>query len=211
MYQLYYSPGACSLAVHVLLNELGVDYELKNASIPEGKNKEAAFLQINPRGQVPVLVDNSLPPGQQVIREGAAMMIHLMEKHASGFLPKNGVGRVQALEWLMYGNASLHPAYSRLFFLKKNGMKPEDPLFRAAEEAVNRMWKEIDSQLAETPYLCGEQLTMADILISVIANWSGAFDITLGSNVKRLLKEVIARPAYQKALQSEKVEYKAAA
>ncbi len=205
MYSLYYSPGACSMAIHVALIECGVSFELKNVSITEGKNRDAEFLALNPRGSVPVLVDDGL-----VIREGGAQLVYLLDKHHSPLLPRDGKARAAALEWLMFANATLHPAYSRLFFLKKQNASPE--LMGAAVDAVNGLWKEVDARLAAAPYICGKECTMADILITVIANWSGNFPaIELGANCKRLFKEIIARPSYVKALASEQVTYKAAA
>ena len=105
MYQLYYSPGACSMAVHVILNELNQPVELHKISLQEGDNRKPEFLRINPRGQVPVLVDDGF-----VIREGAAQIIYLLEKHKSPLLPASGKERAAALEWLCYANASLHVA-----------------------------------------------------------------------------------------------------
>ena len=84
-YTLYYMPGACSMAVHVVLNELGQEVTLENA---KADPKPAGFLKANPRGQVPVLVDGDL-----VVREGAAIMIYLLDKHTSPLLPRSGKER----------------------------------------------------------------------------------------------------------------------
>ena len=211
MYQLYYAPGACSMAPHVLLNELGVQFEAKKIDMMAGESQKPEFLKINPRGQVPVLVDDG-----QVIREGAAIMIYLMDKHNSSMLPKSGKERATALEWLCFGNATLHPAYGRLFFFKKNVTDKvvQEQLFKIGFEQINKLWAEVDAQLAKTPYICGKNITAADILITVIANWGSWFpenSIKFGSNVTRLIKEISSRPAYKKALATEQVEYKAAA
>ncbi len=211
MYQLYYSPGACSMAPHVLLNELGVPFEAKKVALMEGEGQKPEFLKINPRGQVPVLVDDG-----QVIREGAAIMIHLMEKHNSPMLPKSGKERDVALEWLCFGNASMHPAYARGFFIWKNieDKAAQEKAFKVVFQGINKLWAEVDAQLAKTPYVCGNSITAADILITVIANWGAYFppgSVTLGSNVTRLIKEISSRPSYKKALTTEQVEYKAAA
>lgn len=78
---------------------------------------------------------------------------------------------------------------------------------------INSLWDEVEQRLSSRKYICGDNMTVADILITVIANWSANIPgtITMGSNTKRLLKEVSSRPAYQKAMESEQVEYKAAA
>ena len=210
MYTLYYLPGACSMAVHVLLNELGQKVMLENVSVPDGQPRSATFLKVNPRGNVPVLVDDG-----EVIREGGAIMTYLLDKHNSPMLPKSGKERARALEWLMFGNATMHPAYAKVFFAMKNitDQAAKDQAIKAAIGQIEKLWDEVDARLAQNPYLCGKELTAADILLTVIANWSGYFPqpVKLGANVKRLLKEVTSRPAYQQALKLEQVEYKAAA
>ena len=205
MYTLYYMPGACSMAVHVLLNELGQDVKLVNAT-GEGR---AELLKVNPRGMVPTLVDDGV-----VIREGGAILSYLLDKHNSPMLPKSGKERAAALEWLMFGNATLHPAYGRAFGAMKGfSGEVKDKVLVAAVENINKLWTDVEARLSESPYLAGKELGAADILLTVIANWSGhiSSDIVIGPKTKALLKQVISRPAYQKALKDEQVEYKAAA
>lgn len=204
-YKLYYKPGACSMAVHVILNELNVPFE----AIKQDDLKAPDFLKLNPRGQVPLLLVDGEP-----IKEGAAIMTWLLDTHAGDLLPKSGIARAKALEWLMWCNASLHPACSKLFWLKKPAAntldtKAKEELQIMFLEQVQSLWDEADARLAKTRYLAGDRITVADILMAVIANWG--LPVTLGANVKRVLKDVIARPAYQKALQAEQIEYKAAA
>lgn len=210
MLQLYYSPGACSMAAHVVLNELGLPFEPKKVDLGAGEQQTPEFLAINPRGQVPVLVADG-----QVIREGAAIILYLMDEYNSSLIPRSGRPRATALEWLMFGNATLHPAYSRISFILKNVTDPaqQDALFRIALEKVNSLWAGVDAHLAKNRFTCGMSCTAADILLAVMANWGGKYPqpVTLGTNVKRMLREVIARPSYQKALKTEQVEYKAAA
>jgi glutathione S-transferase len=205
MYKLYYSPGTCSMAVHVALNEINQPVTLEKVDI-HGAQKPAELLAVNPRGQVPVLVD-----GDITIREGAAILTYLLEKHDSALLPKSGKEHALALEWMMFANATMHPAYSRCFFLKKN--KADEALLNTATDMLNKLWTDVDQRLASNKYVCGDKMTIGDILLTVYANWSGnvAGTVVLGPNVKRLLKEVSARSAYKKALQEEQVEYKAAA
>lgn len=202
MYTLYYKPGACSMAVHAVLNELNVPFE----TIKQTDLKSPEFLKLNPRGQIPLLVVDGEP-----VKEGAAIITWLLDTHTSSLLPKSGIERAKALEWLMWGNASLHPACGKMFWLNKltldEAVKTE--LAKVITGQIQSLWDEADARLAKHKYLAGETLTAADILITVIANWG--LPVTLGPNVKRLIKEVSARPAYQKALKTEEVEYKAAA
>lgn len=209
MYQLYYSPGACSMAIHVVLNEVNQPVDLKPINLQEKRPEE--LLKLNPRGQVPVLVEDGKP-----MREGGAMMVYLCDKHKSALMPQSGWERAQALQWLMWGNSSLHPAYSRTFWIMRNvkdeAMKTQ--LLETSVVQINAMWAEVDQHLGNWTFLAGKECTAADILMTVIANWGQWLppgSIKLGDNVKRVLRAVIARPAYQKALAAEKVDYKAAA
>lgn len=203
MYKLYYKPGACSMAVHVVLNELNVPFEAVNQT----DLKDPEFLKLNPRGQIPLLIVDGEP-----VKEGAALIAWLIDEHGSDLLPESGLDRAKALEWLMWCNSTLHPACSKMFWLSK-----QDTLDAATKETLGKMfttqlqslWDEADARLAKTKYLAGDNVTAADILLTVIANWG--LPATLGTNVKRVLKDISARPAYQKALQAEGVEYKAAA
>ena len=208
MYQLYYAPGTCSMAIHIILNELNQPVELKKVDL--SAPRPAEFLKVNPRGAVPALIDDG-----HVIREGGAIISYLLDKHNSPMLPKNGKERATALEWLMFANATMHPAYARGFFILKNvsDAAQKDALMKVAIESVEKLWVEVDERLAKQPYVCGNECTAADILLAVIANWGAYFPapIKLGDNVKRMLREVTKRPAYQKALATEGVEYKAAA
>jgi glutathione S-transferase len=210
MYTLYYTPGACSMAVHVALREVGAAFNLENVAASPGEPKPASFLAINPRGSVPVLKKDNF-----VLREGAAILTTLLDEHKSPLLPQSGQDRARALEWLAFANSTLHPAYGRLFFLK--GMlgdkAKDDAIFAAAVQSVQKLWDDVEQQLGKSAYLCGSEPTIADILVTVIANWSQYFPkpIQYGAKTKALFSRIIARPSYQQALAAEQVDYKAAA
>jgi|ERR1043166_2242959 glutathione S-transferase len=212
MYKLYYSPGACSMAVHVLLNDIGAEFSLEKAAIKEGATQKPEFLKLNPRGQVPVLVD-----GDYVMREGGAILPYLADKHASKLLPREGRARAEALEWLAFANATLHPAYSRAFWINKKvgdlAGPNKDVLIQKAAEWISKLWEEVEQRLAKQQYIAGANMTLADVLLTVIANWTGNIPhpVTIGPKTRALFQRVIALPAYQKALQAEGVEYKEAA
>lgn len=210
MYTLYGMTGSCSLAVHILLNELNQPVTLIDNRVPAGQPKPAALLAVNPRGNVPVLVE-----GDFVMREGGAILNYLMDKHNSPMLPKDGPARGRALEWLAFANATMHPAYSRVFFLMAQAESGgRDEALKRSYAAIDKLWADVDAELANKKFIGGDSISAADILLSVIANWGQATfakNLTFGANVKRMLKEVSSRPAYQKALADEGVEYKAAA
>ncbi|MEJ0062926.1 MAG: glutathione S-transferase N-terminal domain-containing protein [Alphaproteobacteria bacterium] len=87
MYKLFYSPGACSMAVHVALNECGAKFDVVDVSQPGMKDPGSEFLKANPNGAVPTLMDDGLP-----IREGGAILTYLCDKEKSPLLPRIRAG-----------------------------------------------------------------------------------------------------------------------
>lgn len=200
-YKLFYKPGACSMAVHVILNELNVPF----TAIRQDDLKAPDFVKLNPRGQVPLLLVDEEP-----VKEGAAIIAYLLDTHENDLLPKSGIARAKALEWLMWCNASLHPACGRLFWLNRQDFDDatKAELSKIFLAQVQALWDEAEERLAKTKYLAGDRVSAGDILLAVIANWGVG---TPGAHVKRVLRDVVARPAYQKTLAAEQIEYKAAA
>jgi glutathione S-transferase len=210
MITLYSLPGSCSLAVHVALNEVGATFDVKSISVPDGQPRTPEFLAINPRGNAPVLVTDGF-----VQREAAAILITLLDENKNALLPASGQARATTLEWLCFANASLHPAYARCFFQHKNlgAAAAENPLYEPAIAAIQKLWDDIEQRLTTSTYLAGAECSVADILVTVIANWSPMLKkpINFGPKTKALFSRIIARPAYQKAMEAENVTYKVAA
>ncbi len=206
MFTLYAKNGTCSMAVHVLLNELNQPVTMIPHTVGDKVNPE--LLKINPRGQVPVLKKDDM-----LMREGGAMLTWLCDEYNSPLLPRKGAERANVLQWLMFANATLHPAYARAFFVMRNAQADKDAMLKTAVEAIQIMWNEVEEQLQKTDYVCGKECCVADILLTVIANWSQyiPMPISYGAKTKAMFSRVIARPSYQKAIEVEQVEYKAAA
>ena len=206
--KLYYSSGACSFAVHAILNECGADYTAQKIDTMAGEQKKPEFLKINSRGQIPVLVD-----GEQTLREGAAILMYVAEKFKSPLLPQSGADRQAALEWMMFCNSTLHPAYSACFFINRQTIDADAKatLLAAAQARVQSLWDDVELQLNKTTYIAGENITVADFMLCTMANWLAATQPKFGAKTTALIKKVTARPSYQAALEAEGVEYKAAA
>jgi glutathione S-transferase len=112
---LYFAPGACSFVPHCLLQASGVAFEPQMVKLHKGEQNEVAYQSINPRGQVPVLVDNG-----QVVTQIAAICLYLDEKFPqAGFLPKAGMARARVLETLMWMNNTVHPTFTHVFMPQK--------------------------------------------------------------------------------------------
>ncbi|WP_241566342.1 glutathione S-transferase N-terminal domain-containing protein [Pseudoalteromonas sp. R3] len=171
MYTLYYIQEACSLAVNTVLRELRQDVTLIRA------DSLSDFSAVNSALQVPVLID-----GDEKLVEGAAIMLHLTNKHPSRLFPaEQGPARRRAVEQLMFANATMHPAYSKLFFVAQAAEdgSVRQQLFEVATKAINQLWGQVESQLQSQPFLGGQHACVADILLAVYSRWGGAFPVEI--------------------------------
>ena len=199
MYTLYYLPDACSLATQVVLHELDQAVDIVDVQ------KQSNFTSINPVGTVPVLID-----GESTLREGAAILLYLLNKHPSHMLPTSGADREQAMQDILFANATMHPAYGRLFFISKHisneGAKQE--ALTAAADAINRLWQVVEQQLAGQAFLGGDRPSAADIMLAVYSRWGAGYPVTItqGSNTARMLAAVEAMPSFQRALTAEQAQ-----
>jgi glutathione S-transferase len=170
MYTLYYSPGTCALATQVILREIGAEFTLKN------KKDVANFSTISKVGAVPVL-----HTGSRYLREGAAIILYLLEQHKNTLLPLEGEARTQALQNLLFANATVHPAYSKLFFLnsavKDEAQKIE--LMTAAAQGIEKLWNVVEEELGDKPFLGGKTVSSADILLTVYSTWGKFFPVNI--------------------------------
>ncbi len=207
-YELYTKAGSCSMAIHAIMNELGLNPSIHLMEAGEKSLKSPEYLAKNPRGNVPFVIEN----GKGMI-EGGAIITYLCDKEGK-LMPKSGWERAQALQWLMFANATLHPAYGRTFWLASNTPAGEFQTNAIAEarKQTQGLWDYVEGELAKSgnAYLAGNEPTAADFLLTTIANWNPAA-YKFGTKTKAIFKNISARPSYQKALAAEAVEYKAAA
>ena len=182
MYTLYYLPGACSLATQVVLHELNQVVKIID------KQQVEDFNTISPVGTVPVLVD-----GETTLHEGAAILLYLLNKHENSMLPTSGPARQQAIQNIMFANATMHPAYGRLFFIAQNikDEQAKQTAFTAAAENINQLWQVVEQQLSAKDFLGGDKPSAADIMLAVYSRWGEHFPVELTfGNKTTMYKEV---------------------
>ncbi len=197
--KLYYSPGACSLSPHIVLRESGLAFEPVLASTKSHKLQDGTdFYTINPLGYVPVL---ELDDGSR-LREGPAIVQYIADQvPAKALAPANGtMARYQLQEWLTFIGTELHKGFSPLF----NPAMPEEVKGMARERLAKRLaW--VDGELAKSPYLMGEQFSVADAYLFTVSRWTGfaKVDISGLQHLNAFIARMNARPAVQAALQAE--------
>lgn len=197
--KLYYSPGACSLSPHIVLNEAGLPFEkikadTKTKVLPDGSD----YRSVNPLGYVPLL---ELDDGTR-ITEGPAIVQYIADQvPAKKLAPPNGtMERVNLQSWLNFVTSELHKGFSPLF----NPSMPDEAkkIFR---ERLGTRFAHLDKHLAGNDYLMGKDFSVADAYAFVVSNWAGRVDVDLSSyaNILAWRKRVGARPAVQDAMKAE--------
>ena len=197
--KLYYAPGACSLAPHIVLNELGSSYELEKVDLAAKKTETGAdFAEVNGKGYVPTL---DLGKGE-ILTEVSIILQYLADKaQNSGLLPAFGsMERYRAMETLNFIASELHKGIGGLF----NPAMPGDGK-KAIIDRVKRRLSWLDAQLAKKPYLLGENYSVADAYAFTVLGWSKwvNLDLSAYAHVVAYLDRVGARPAVQAALKKE--------
>ncbi len=149
--QLIYAEGACSLAVHIMLEELGVPYEGIKVSL---KNK-TVLESYNHRGYVPVLILND----GTVMTEAISILQYLSATHSDAFIPKNLPERTKCIEWLSFISSELHKGLTPLFYPDKAG----NEFLVKVKEKLHKRLQDMDQQLQNHAFLVGEIYTIADM------------------------------------------------
>lgn len=203
---LYFSPGACSFAPHVLMNELGLPHTLVKV---DTKTKKTAggedFLAINPKGYVPVV---KLDDGK-VMTEGVAIMQYLADqKPESGLAPKLGtMERYDLMEMMNFLTSELHKGFTPLFNADKMVANPEG-VKQLRESVTTTLGKRIGflaDILSKRKYLMGDEMTIADIYALTILRWSGYVGLSLAPwpAITAFIGRMQERPSVQAAIKAE--------
>ncbi|MCA0202104.1 MAG: glutathione transferase GstA [Proteobacteria bacterium] len=198
-YQLYYAPGACSLAPHIVLRELGENFSLVKVSTKTHETEDGKdFYKINPKGYVPAL---GLGNGE-VLTEGAAITQFLADNKAgSDLAPRAGtIERARVNEWLVFINSEIHKTFSPLF-----NPATTDEQKKAIKEKLASRFDFVEKSLGERSYLTGEKFTIADAYLFTVVNWSNFTGIDIGPwpKLKAFQARVAARPHTQAAMKAE--------
>jgi glutathione S-transferase len=204
--QLYFSPGACSLASHITAREAGLPVDLKRADTKTKKLEDGSdYLVINSKGAVPALkLDNG-----QVLTEGVAIMQYLADqKPDSGLAPKNGtLERYRVQEWLNYITSEVHKSFSPLWTPTNDQVVKDYALTN-----LKKKFDWLNAQLAGKSYLTGDTFTVADAYLFTVVSWSSplGIDLTPWPALKEFQARVAARPKVQEAMVAEGLIKKAA-
>lgn len=203
--KLYYSPGACSRAPHIVLNELGLNYEAKPLDMLKGETKSPDYLNINPLGVVPALV---LDDGSALTEVQTIIQYLADKKPEAGLVPMHGtMERVRLWEWLSFISSEVHKSAGLLFAAGRllEEKNAQDELKARGLKALESKLKVADQKLSGKEWCLGDNYSVADVYLFVVTSWLPYFksDINQWPNLARVMKKVSERPAVQKVIQIE--------
>jgi glutathione S-transferase len=174
--KLYFAPGACSFVPHALLESAGEPFEPVMVKLHKGENHTPEYKALNPRGQVPVLVD-----GNEVITQIVAIISYLNDRFPQcNFLPRESLARTRVLETLAWMNNTVHPTFTHVFmphkFVGSAEAQAEIKTFNAALYAS--LLAEIEAMAVSAagqgrPYLGGAQFGPLDAYALTLLRWGG--------------------------------------
>ena len=171
MYKLFYSPGTASLAVHWMLIELKVPFELVLIDIEKGAQKSPEYLKLNPNGRVPTLVVDGAPHS-----ECAALLMLLAERHHQANLaPAIGAPkRANYLQWMFFCANTLQPAFRDWFYADEvAGPENAGAAKMQARAKVEDAFERIDALFGDgRQFMLGSKLSALDFLATMLTRWS---------------------------------------
>ena len=207
--QLYSMPTPNGVKIPIMLEEIGLPYEVHKVDFAKDEQNSSAFLSLNPNNKIPAILDPDGPDGQPLaLFESGAILLYLAEKSGK-LIPVDAAGRYRVIQWVMFQIGGVGPMFGQLgFFVKFAGKDYEDkrPRDRYVAES-RRLLGVIDAQLAQHTWIAGNEFTIADIAvfpwINGLLNFYEAEDL-IGAedfgNVRDALERFLARPSVRKGL-----------
>jgi glutathione S-transferase len=205
--KLFFAPGACSFVPHAMLEMADVAFEPTMVKLHKGEQRSAEYLALNPRGQVPVLVDDGA-----VITQIVAILLHLDEKlPLAGILPPAGLARTRALETLVWMNNTVHPTFTHVFMPDKftDDAAAQQAIRAFATARYRELLGEIEA-LAEkaSPWMVGDRPGALDAYALTLLRWGGyaGIDPTTLPATWGLAQRFAELPPVARAIERERLQ-----
>lgn len=206
--KLYFAPGACSFVPHALLETTGAGFEPVMVKLHKGEQNEAGFKAVNPRGQVPVLVD-----GGETITQILAIVTYLDAKFPEQqFLPRDPLARTRVLETLAWMNNTVHPTFTHVFMPFKFAGTPDTQAelkaFNAKVYAGLLGDIEAMAKKAGAGFLGGDRFGPLDAYALVLLRWGGfaQIDPTTYPALWAHVQKVAQLPGVARAVERERLQ-----
>ena len=198
MIKFYFHPSPNPLKVALYLEEIGEPYELIAVDTRKGEQHLESFKAVNPNAKTPAMRD-----GEVRVFDSNAMLIYLAEKTGKFTPPNTPADRAEMYSWLMFVATGIGPYCGQAVHFKHFAPSPKEYAVNRYDFEAWRHWQIINERLAVQPYMLGSQYTLVDMSVW---GWARVVPFVLGADawnalphVKRLLDEINARPAAQRA------------
>lgn len=212
MIELYSWATPDSHQVHILLEECGLPYRVHPVDPGAGAQFQPQFLAISPAGQVPALIDPRGPDGQPISLCGSGAILVYLAVKAARFLPGDGRGKYEVLQWLLFQLASLGPLQVQVqgqgqVQVQGQGQplrvhaSPQMPTaIEGRSSEAKRLYGVLDQRLAQSGYIGGAEYTIADIAVypGLRSCQEGGIDGSEHPRLRAWFDEISARPAVQR-------------
>ncbi len=189
--------------ISIALEELGLDYQVRNVDIPRGAQFAADFLAVNPNNKIPAITDSNGPDGAPIdLFESGAILIYLAEK-TGRLLPATPRERYETLQWLMLQMGGVGPMLGQAHHFRRFAPEPLPYAIERYTSEAARLYGVLDTRLAGRDWLAGGQYSIADIAtFPWIArhDWQG-MDLARFPNLRRWFDTIAARPAVQRGME----------
>ena len=209
MLKLYYSPGACSLAPHVALEEVGVPYEPVKVALAKGEQRTPEYLAINPKGRVPAIAEDGF-----VLTENAAILPYVAQRFPqAGLWPSDVREAARAAEWIGWIVSTVHIAYAHVRRPERYASDPKaiEDVVAKGKESCRDIWDQVDRKLGAGPWAIGERYSVVDPYLLVFWTWGRGptlgFDMAKDyPNWTAHARRMGERPAVRRAFEREALE-----
>ena len=200
MYKLFYALKSASMGIRVMLEEIGVPYELVETTVDMDKPRRPEQLAINPNGWVPVLTWDD-----GAMYECAAITVFLCERHPQSNLAPiiDDPSRALFLQTLVYFSSSIQNAFQLSYYPDRfaDTAAEQPSAQRRGNRRLKETWKVIDDQIGDNEWMLGDKFSAADIYLFMLTTWlrpaRGHPTIDEFPNVKRITDVVVKRPSIQ--------------
>jgi glutathione S-transferase len=203
MLTLYYSPGACSLAPHIALEETGAAYALHLVSIPKGEHQAPEYLNVNPRGKIPALRTD-----EGVLTENVAILTYIARSFPQArLLPEGPNGMARCISHMAYLSNTVHPAFTHIVRPGRfaTNEAAHDNLRATGRENAWTLLQELDALLAARKWVLGSRYSVADPYTLVIYGWGKGHGMPVErlANYTAFKDRALRRPAVRRVLERE--------
>ena len=204
MYKLFYYPRNASWAIHLILKDLGANFELVFVDRKSESQKSEEYIRLNPTGRIPTLVDDG-----NAIFESGAIALYLSEKHSESKLipPLGSPDRALCYQWMFYLTSTLQPEMMVYFYPEKHTDNSDNysNIVSAQEFRITQMFSILDSQLGSKTYLIGNTMTVCDYFLFTLCHWGSKLKRPPLSfpNLARYLKALVLRDSFKEVCAAE--------